>query len=95
MTMLSLPVVAAVFVLTLATALSVSMFAQGDQIDRVASSLMVGTGVACLIICISTTSSAGDGPRISGLPSFGLLGFLGAIAGIWVLTFVWRNGRKK
>jgi ubiquinone biosynthesis protein len=30
------------------------------------------------------------------MPSFGLLGFIGAvIGGIWVLVFIWRGGRKK
>lgn len=96
MTMISLPVAAAVFVLTLATALSVSMFARGDHIDRVASSLMVGTVVACLIICASTMSSAGGGARISGLPTFGLLRFICVgIGGIWVLASVWRSRRRK
>lgn len=72
------------------------MLARGDQIDRAASPLTAGIVAASLIIGSSIALAAGGGPRISGLPSFGLLGFIGAfIGGIWVLVSMWRSGRKK
>jgi ubiquinone biosynthesis protein len=34
------------------------------------------------------------GPRLLGLPLFGLLGFLGALAGsLWLLLSIWRSYR--
>ena len=96
MTMLSLPVAAAVAVLILATVSSVSMLARGDQIDRAARPLTAGMVIASLIIGSSIVLTAGSGPRIWGLPSVGLFGFIGtAIVGIWVLISAWRSGRKK
>lgn len=94
--MLSLPVAASLAAIVLATASCVSMFAQGDQIDRAANPLTVGVVAASLIITSSTAVTAGGGPRVCGLPLFGLLGFLGpAVAGIWVLVSAWGSGWKK
>jgi hypothetical protein len=95
MTMLPLPVAAAAFVLVLATTLTVSMLDRGDPIDRAASPLMAGTVLTCLIIGPSIASIAGGGTRISGLPASGLLGFLGAVGGICVVTLIWRDKKKK
>ncbi len=94
--MLSLPVAAAIAILILATVSSVSMLARGDQIDRAARQLTASIVAASLIIGFSIALTAGSGPRIWGLPSVGLFGFIGtAIAGIWVLISAWRSGRKK
>lgn len=68
----------------------------GDQIDRAASRLTIGIVTASLIIGSSIAMSVGGGRRLSGLPSFELLGFIGAvIGGIWVLVSIWRSGRKE
>ncbi len=67
----------------------------GAQIDRAASRLTMGIVTASLIIGSSIALTAGGGLRTSGLPLFGLFGFIGAvIGGIWVLASVWRSGRK-
>ncbi len=56
----------------------------------------MGVVTASLIIGSSIVMSVGSDRRLSGLPSFGLLGFIGAvIGGIWVLVSIWRSGRKK
>lgn len=68
----------------------------GDQIDRATSRLTIGIVTASLIIGSSIALTVGGGPRISGLPPFGLFGFIGAVmGGIWVLASIWRTGRKK
>lgn len=68
----------------------------GDQIDRATSRLTIGIVTASLIIGSSIALTVGGGPRISGLPPFGLFGFIGAVmGGIWVLASIWRSGRKK
>lgn len=94
--MLSLPVAAAVTVLTLATACCVSMLSRGDPIDHAANRLTMGVVTASLIIGSSIMMSVGSDRGLSDLPSFGLLGFIGVvIGGIWVLLSIWRSGRNK
>ncbi len=91
---LPLPVAAAITVLTLATAWSVTTFVRGDSVDRAAHQLTMGILTASLIIGSWIALTAGGGPRIAGLPSFGLFGFI-CIGGIWALAWIWRSGRKK
>jgi ubiquinone biosynthesis protein len=65
----------------------------GDQIDRAASRLALALVIAALIIGSSIVMTVGGGPRLLGLPAFGLLGFIGAIAGgLWLLRSI-RQGR--
>ncbi len=65
----------------------------GDQIDRAASRLALALVIAALIIGSSIVMTVGGGPRLLGLPAFGLLGFIGAVAGgLWLLRSI-RQGR--
>lgn len=66
----------------------------GRQLDRAASRLAIGVVVAALIIGSSIVMTVPGGPSLAGLPLFGLLGFLGAVAGgCWLLLSIWRSGR--
>jgi ubiquinone biosynthesis protein len=65
----------------------------GNQLDRAASRLTVGVVTAALIIGSSIVMTVEGGPTLLGLPVFGLLGFLGAVAGgAWLLYSIWRSG---
>jgi ubiquinone biosynthesis protein len=65
-----------------------------NQIDRAASRLVVGVVVAALIIGSSIVMTVQGGPSLLGLPVFGLLGFLGAVAGsFWLLLSISRSNR--
>jgi len=66
----------------------------GNQLDRAASRLALGVVTAALIIGSSIVMTIEGGPTLLGLPVFGLLGFLGAVAGgAWLLHSIWRSGR--
>lgn len=66
----------------------------GDQLDRAASRMTIGLVTAALIIGSAIVISVVDDPALAGLRTFGLLGFLGAVAGgLIVLVSVWRSGR--
>jgi ubiquinone biosynthesis protein len=67
----------------------------GNQLDRAISRLIVGIVVAALIIGSSIVMTVSGGPSLLGLPVFGLLGFLGAVAGgLWLLLSIRRSGRS-
>ena len=65
----------------------------GDQIDRAFSRLTLGIVTAALIVGSSIVMTVGEaGGR--GLPTFALLGFIGAVlGGVAVLISIWRSGR--
>jgi len=66
----------------------------GDQLDRAASRMTVGLVVAALIIGSSIVMTVGGGPKLLGLPAFGLLGFVGAgVGAMWLLRSISRSGR--
>jgi len=68
----------------------------GNQLDSAANRLAVGIVVAALIIGSAIVMTVSGGPRLLGLPFFGLLGFVGAvIGGIWLLLSIWRSGGKE
>jgi len=68
----------------------------GNQLDRAASRLTLGVVTAALIIGSSIVMTVEGGPKLLGLPVFGLLGFLGAAAGgLWLLYSIWRSGRDE
>lgn len=67
----------------------------GDQLERAANRMTVGVVVAALIIGSSIVMTVGGGPQLLGLPAFGLLGFLGALAGaLWLLRSIGRSGQR-
>ena len=67
----------------------------GNQLDRAVSRLVIGIVVAALIIGSSIVMTVPGGPTLLGLPFFGLLGFLGAVAGsLWLLRSIARSGRS-
>ncbi len=68
----------------------------GDQIDRAASRLSIALVIAALIIGSSIVMTVGGGPTLFGLPAFGLLGFVGAVAGgVWLLRAIRRAERGR
>jgi ubiquinone biosynthesis protein len=68
----------------------------GHLLDRAASRLVVGVVVAALIIGSSIVMTVPGGPTLLGLPFFGLLGFLGALAGgLWLLASISRSNRGR
>jgi len=68
----------------------------GDQLDRAASRMTVGLVVAALIIGSSIVMTVGGGPKLFGLPAFGLVGFVGAgIGALWLLRSIARSGHDR
>jgi ubiquinone biosynthesis protein len=68
----------------------------GDQLDNAANRLVIGIVVAALIVGSSIVMTVSGGPTLLGLPVFGLLGFLGAVAGsLWLLLSILRSGRGR
>jgi ubiquinone biosynthesis protein len=66
----------------------------GNQVDRAANRLVAGLVVAALIIGSSIAMTVRGGPSLLGLPFFGLLGFLGAVAGgVGLLLSIWKSSR--
>jgi ubiquinone biosynthesis protein len=66
----------------------------GHQLDRAASRLAIGLVVAGLIVGSSIVMTVPGGPSLLGLPFFGLLGFVGAVAGsVWLLVSIVKSSR--
>ncbi|MDE2117897.1 MAG: ubiquinone biosynthesis protein UbiB [Betaproteobacteria bacterium] len=66
----------------------------GNQLDGAANRLAIGIVVAALIIGSSIVMTVSGGPTLLGLPTFGLLGFLGAAAGgVWLLLSIWKSNQ--
>jgi ubiquinone biosynthesis protein len=67
-----------------------------DQLDAAVSRLTVGLVVAALIIGSSIVMTVDAGPRLFGLPAFGLMGFSVAVLGaLWLLRSISRGGRHR
>lgn len=74
----------------------VSLKRVGNQIDRASNRLSIGLIVAALIIGSSIVMTVPRGPTLFGLPLFGVLGFLGAIAGgIWLIVSIWKTRHEE
>jgi len=68
----------------------------GDQLERASSRLSLALVIAALIIGSSIVMTVGGGPTLFGLPAFGLLGFLGAVAGgAWLMRRIAQAGRRR
>lgn len=68
----------------------------GDQIDRSANRLAMALVIAALIIGSSIVMTVQGGPTLLGLPTFGLLGFVGAVlGGLWLVRAIWRSSRGR
>lgn len=66
----------------------------GNQLDGAANRLVIGIVVAALIIGSSIVMTVSGGPTLLGLPTFGLIGFLGAASGgVWLLLSIWKSNR--
>ena len=66
-----------------------------DQLDRAISRMTLGIVTAALIIGTAILMAVVRDPGLASLRTFGLLGFLGAVAGgLWVLVSIWRSGRR-
>ena len=67
----------------------------GDQLDGAANRLVVGVVVAAFIMGSSIVMTVSGGPRLLGLPLFGLLGvFCAAIGGIWLMLSISRSNKE-
>lgn len=68
----------------------------GNQFDRAANRITIGIVVAALIIGSSIVMTVSGGPKLLGLPFFGLLGFFSAVlGGSWLLISIWRTKNEK
>ncbi|GAB4113929.1 MAG: 2-polyprenylphenol 6-hydroxylase [Rubrivivax sp.] len=66
-----------------------------DRIDRAASRLAMALVVAALIVGSSIVMTVSGGPTLFGLPAFGFLGFVGAVAGaLWLIRSI-RHDRDR
>lgn len=64
----------------------------GNQLDGAVNRLVIGVIVAALIVGSSIVMTVAGGPTLLGLPTFGLIGYLGAAAGaVWLLLSIWRS----
>jgi ubiquinone biosynthesis protein len=67
----------------------------GNQLDRAANRIAIAVVIAALIIGSSTVMTVPGGPSLLGLSFFGLLGFLGAVAGsIWLMVSIAKSNRE-
>jgi len=68
----------------------------GDELNRSANRLSVSLVIAALIIGSSIVLTVDAGPKLFGLPAFGLVGFVGAaIGGVWLVRSIWKSGRTR
>lgn len=66
----------------------------GQQLDRASNRLTMGILTASLVVGSSIIMTVDGGPRLFGLPFFGLLGFLIAFFNsVWIILSIWRSGK--
>lgn len=63
-----------------------------SRLERITNRSVIGIMVAALIVGSSITMTVDAGPKIMGLPLFGMMGFISAnIGGVWVLYSMWSS----
>lgn len=68
----------------------------GSQVSQAASWLAIGLVIAALFVSSSIVMTIGGGPTLFGLPAFGLIGYIGAVAGaLWLLISIWKSWRAR
>lgn len=66
----------------------------GHQLDRASNRLTMGILTASLVVGSSIIMTVEGGPKLFGLPLFGLLGFLIAFFNsLWIVFSIWRSGK--
>jgi ubiquinone biosynthesis protein len=66
----------------------------GQQLDSASNRLTMGILTASLVVGSSIIMTVEGGPKLFGLPLFGLLGFLIAFFNsLWILFSIWRSGK--
>lgn len=66
----------------------------GHQLDRASNRLTMGVLTASLVVGSSIIMTVEGGPKLFGLPFFGLAGFLIAFFNsLWILFSIWRSGK--
>ena len=66
----------------------------GHQLDSASNRLTMGILTASLVIGSSIIMTVEGGPKLFGLPLFGLLGFLIAFFNsLWIIFSIWRSGK--
>ncbi|MEQ1593056.1 MAG: AarF/UbiB family protein [Thiobacillaceae bacterium] len=66
----------------------------GQQLDRASNRITMGILTASLVIGSSIIMTVTGGPKLFGLPLFGLLGFLIAFFNsLWIIFSIWRSGK--
>ena len=64
----------------------------GNQLNQAANRLAMALVIAALIIGSSIVMTVQGGPTLFGLPAFGFLGFVSAVAGgLWLVRSIWRS----
>lgn len=66
----------------------------GHQLDRASNRLTMGILTASLVVGSSIIMTVEGGPKLFGLPFFGLVGFLIAFFNsLWIIFSIWRSGK--
>jgi ubiquinone biosynthesis protein len=66
----------------------------GQQLDRASNRITMGILTASLVVGSSIIMTVSGGPKLFGLPLFGLLGFLIAFFNsLWIIFSIWRSGK--
>jgi len=66
----------------------------GHQLDRASNRITMGILTASLVVGSSIIMTVEGGPKLFGLPLFGLMGFLIAFFNsLWIIFSIWRSGK--